>query len=130
MLTTLYRAVFGLLSIVLIIGCAGPRQEGSSSNVKTGAWLLNLDLNGNSLPVNMELIKTGDDYDVTFYNGPEEILVEDVYLFGDSIEMTMPMYDSKFNGRLMNDGTIAGNWTNFLKGPKYVVAFEAIHESA
>ncbi|RLA43564.1 MAG: hypothetical protein DRR42_21565, partial [Gammaproteobacteria bacterium] len=90
-----------------------------------GNWLLNLDLNGYQLPVNIEFSVIDDDHDIVFSNGAERILVEDVRLFGDSIEVVMPLYDSKFIGHLSAPGIISGNWVNFVRGPNYKVPFEA-----
>jgi peroxiredoxin len=59
------------------------------------------------------------------HNGEETIIVDEITARGDSLHIRMPLYDSEFHGRVVNDSTITGAWHNYLKGPDYRIAFTA-----
>jgi thiol-disulfide isomerase/thioredoxin len=58
-------------------------------------------------------------------NGEESILVDDIVHRDDSLFIRMPLFDSEFKGRLLNDSTYVGHWYNYLKGTDYRIPFVA-----
>ena len=114
-----------LFLLILLWACGTSSQPVEQTTPTTGDWLVKFDLNGHVLPVNMSLSMDHGDVDATFINGKERILVEDVRIDGDSIEITMPLYDSEFRGTISDDSIISGSWINFIKGSDYIVPFNA-----
>jgi thiol-disulfide isomerase/thioredoxin len=86
---------------------------------------MELDLGSAKLPFLFDLSHDSSGWTMTVHNGQEKILVKDIVLHGDTILIRMPLFDSEFKGRLQTDGSIAGGWHNYLKGPDYVLPFLA-----
>ena len=124
----LYRSIraFAIVICVALVSCS--QVPAGAKTALVGPWMLKLDLlNGSYLPVDLEFsLGTGSNYSVVFMNGEERIEVRDVELHGDSILVTMPLYDSKFFGRIGPSGQISGNWVNYVKGKDYVLPFTAL----
>ncbi len=75
------------------------------------------------LPFNFDLIKNKSKIIITIKNGQEKIRVDEVYLKGDSLIFKMPVFDTEFRCKLIND-TLKGYWLNnyrttFKKIPFY-----------
>ncbi len=84
-----------------------------------------LDLSGQELPFLFDLARDSAGWHMVVRNGEERIAVDDISLRGDSIRVRMPLFDSEFRGRVVNDCTIQGHWYNHLKGPDHRIAFTA-----
>lgn len=79
----------------------------------------------NGLPFLFDLEHTGTALRMFIHNGDEQITVDEITLNGDSMHIRMPLYDSEFRCRLVNDSTMVGQWHNYLRGPEYKIAFTA-----
>lgn len=67
-----------------------------------------------------------DSLTMTIYNAEEKILVDDIAVQGDSVHITMPVFDAKLDAQIDGKGNLKGHYT---KGPKYIkVPFEAIYD--
>lgn len=84
-----------------------------------------LDLNGHELPFLFDLSRIKGDLSMVVHNGEEHIAVDEISLQGDSIRIRMPLFDSEFRGRVVNDSTLQGLWHNRLKGPTHGIPFTA-----
>lgn len=92
----------------------------------SGKWLIEFDLKGSTLPVEVEFSKKNGRTLVAFLNGDERIVANDVVRNGDSVEVTMPLYDSKFFGKIdAPEQHITGHWINYVKGDDYIIPFTA-----
>ncbi len=120
----LRTALFLLLVALGCVGCSS-RPDHSSTAPRTGSWRMALDLNGQELPFLFDLQHDSSAWRMVVHNGEERIAVDDITLHADSIRVRMPLFDSEFRGRLVNDSTITGHWHNYLKGPDYRIAFTA-----
>ena len=72
------------------------------------------------------MFKVDTSKNITIHNAEEEILVEDIEVIGDSVFITMPVFDAKLSAAIDENGNLKGNYT---KGPKYIkVPYEAIYD--
>lgn len=72
------------------------------------------------------VFKVNDPKHITIYNAEEKISIDEVQVKGDSVYITMPVFDAKLTAIIDAIGNLKGYYT---KGPKYVkVPFEAIHD--
>ncbi|MBL7939762.1 MAG: TlpA family protein disulfide reductase [Flavobacteriales bacterium] len=120
------RALSLLLLVLLLslLGC-GVGQKGPATP-RTGAWRMELDLNGRRLPFQFDLSRDDSARWVAhIHNASEEILVTDIVLHNDTILIRMPLFDSEFKGIVRSDSVIDGTWHNYLKGPEYRIPFVA-----
>lgn len=111
------------LSATFFVSCS-EAEDAVIGQELVGPWLLTLDLNGNTLPVNVLFAKKSETYSLVFTNGEERIEVDEVEVKDDSIWVTMPLYDSKFFGKLSRNG-VDGRWVNYVKGKDYSIPFKA-----
>lgn len=91
-----------------------------------GPWIVELDLGEEKLPFNWDLgyDSTGRAI-ISFRNGEEIIVADDVVVSRDSIRIRMPFFDSEFIGAMSSDSLIQGLWANYLKGDEYRIPFVA-----
>lgn len=111
-----------LLSLLLCASCGTERVP----IPQEGIWQLELDLGGPVLPFQFDLERLDSTtWSARIHNASEIIPVTAVTLRADSIFLRMPLFDSEFKGKLVNERTIEGHWYNYLKGPDYRVPFVA-----
>lgn len=116
-------------ALLLIFSCSSDSNQieiDQSSKLVEGSWLLNFKLTSNNFsPVNFNLSKLGESYLVEFINGDEKISVKDVTIEGNKITINDPVFNTWFEGEIINSTTIEGNW--FKDSKKYKIPFEAKH---
>lgn len=110
---------------LFLISCMATSPVEQSSVLRAGDWRFELDIKGQILPFNAELAQDGNQYQMIIHNDEESIVVDDFEFRGDSIFISMPVFDSEFQGRITSDSTIEGLWYNFAKGPDYTIPFIA-----
>ncbi len=121
----LWRPFLSALLLPLVFSCT--TTDTGSHKPRTGPWHVALDLGTAKLPFTFRLEELADSsLRITVENGSENIVVDDVELFGDSIALRMPLFDSEFKGHKESDGRITGYWFNYLKGPDHKVPFVAL----
>ena len=121
------RNTFAAIALVLLLpACNGPSVNNMVERPTLGRWSLELDLNGNTLPVHLEVVAMDSaTWVMQVMNGAEVITVKDIERHGDSLFVRMPLYDSEFKGVLHTADHMSGVWHNYLRGPDYVIPFEA-----
>lgn len=110
--------------VALLWSCDEPLSE-STLSLKTGQWLLLMDIGETQIPLRLALDSQGV---FTFTNGEEVIAVTDAHITMDSLHIVMPRYNSAFIGKAENDSTIIGVWYNYDK-EDYSIPFAAFHQS-
>lgn len=114
-------------SFALLLGLAGCGVQKKEAPVpRPGAWRMEMDLNGHSLPFQFDLQHNDSStWTAHIHNASEDIVVHDIALKADTFVMRMPLFDSEFRGIVLNDSVMEGYWHNHLKGPDYRIAFTA-----
>lgn len=120
-----------LLLISIIVSCASdPSNKEQVSEKVTdlveGSWLLEFQLSEkNIIPVNFNLTKKDSLYQVEFSNGEEKIVAKKVTVANDIITIYDPIFNTWFEGKIINSTTIEGMW--FKDGKDYEIPFSATH---
>jgi len=114
-----------VLLCALLTRCGPAESPEASRSLRSGTWRLEMDLDGQKLPVLLDLQRDSAGFELVFRNGTERIVVRDVVLDHDSINVRMPLFDSEFKGVVVDDSTFSGYWYNYLKGPDYRISFSA-----
>lgn len=90
-----------------------------------GLWLGILQLPGAELPFRFE-ISNHDGKPVMFiYNAEEKIICDEITMVGDSVFITLPLYDSEFRLKA-GAGELTGNWINKGRKVPAVIPFKGI----
>lgn len=93
---------------VLVLGsCSKPVE------FKTGTWRGVIDCQGHDLPFIFEVAKNGEQLNVHIKNGTEDLLLDEVSLYGDSVRMVMHIFDAEIRAKVNGDqltGTFVKNY--------------------
>ena len=125
------KKILYLLPILFLFSCGEDAQvEDVEKKVEAalveGSWLMEFHLSEtNTIPVNFNVSKTDSSYQIEFTNAEEKILAKDVIIDGENITINDPIFNTWFEGKIVNPATIEGNW--FKNGRDYSIAFKAIH---
>lgn len=115
--------------VLLLSACGTPGPH--TATPRTGPWRMVFDLRKDTaeeradLPFLCDLQQVDSGWVMFVENGSERIKVHEISIKGDSIHIRMPMFDAALLGKLEGDSVIHGQWHNYLRGPGYVVPFEA-----
>ncbi len=91
-----------------------------------GNWLLEFQLSENNIaPVNFNLSKNDTTYQVEFSNAEEKIVAKNIIIKGEEIVISDPVFNTWFEGKIINSSTIEGKW--FKDGKDYKIPFTAKH---
>jgi len=125
------KRFFYLLSLIIIASCTSDssnHEQNDETNVilVEGDWLLEFQLSEiNIAPVNFNLVKKDSLYEVEFSNANEKILAKDVVVSNDRITIHDPIFNTWFEGKIINPTTIKGHW--YKDGEDYSVPFNATY---
>ncbi|MDF2437754.1 MAG: Peroxiredoxin [Bacteroidota bacterium] len=79
------------------------------------------------LPVNFMIRTLDKKIIVEFINAKEHIKADEVSLQGDSLFIKMPVFDSEFKIKMVDDSSMSGVWINHGRKDKNVIGFRAIN---
>lgn len=100
----------------------------SQAQLKKGMWrgVFTLSENKNELilPFNFEVSHLKKQTVITIINAEERITVNELSIIKDSVIIKMPIFDTGFRLKLLND-TLTGYWINYAKQEKNKIYFEA-----
>ncbi|MEQ8303800.1 MAG: TlpA disulfide reductase family protein [Cyclobacteriaceae bacterium] len=88
------RLIVLLLSTIVLFSCE-PKPE-----LQTGAWRGLVDVQGQMLPMNFQVLKNDQSYQVLLKNIDEEILLDEVEIRGDSVIMFMHIFDTEIHAKV------------------------------
>jgi thiol-disulfide isomerase/thioredoxin len=117
---TLFYIVFG----VFLAGCLA--KEKNSIALKTGVWRATVGVQGKPLPFGLEVVNDAQGgYDFYLVNASEKILLDEVKVYGDSIDVTLHIFDANIKAKIL-DGELDGA---FIKNydPGYIHPFHAVY---
>ena len=85
------------------------------AQIKNGMWrgvlLLNLE-NNIELPFNFSVKSSKGKKQLIIQNAQERIVIDNILLKNDSLNFKMPVFDSEFRTRMINDSMLEGVWIN------------------
>jgi thiol-disulfide isomerase/thioredoxin len=91
-----------------------------------GDWLLEFQLSEtNSAPVSVIINKNDSSYDVIFSNAAEKVTAKSVVIEGNSITIHDPLFNTWFEGEIVNPTKIEGQW--YKNNKENAIPFIAIH---
>jgi len=94
----------------------------------SGDWRMEFDLGQDQLPINFILNhKSENELEFVFTNGDEEILVDDILVFGDSLVIQMPIFSSKFYLKKESEEKLMGYFIDGSRPDPYRVDVTAEH---
>jgi thiol-disulfide isomerase/thioredoxin len=112
------RLLFVLAFWLAFSACTSQRAE-----LKTGIWRGVIEMQGQHLPFNFEIIKTGSGYNVFLKNGTEKLFLDEVTLIQDSVKIVLHIFDAELRAK-MEGGVLTGFYSkNFEKN--YRLPFRA-----
>ncbi|MCX8490290.1 MAG: TlpA disulfide reductase family protein, partial [Cyclobacteriaceae bacterium] len=114
------KILYFFTAILLLISCQKTPVE-----LKTGTWRGVIELQGQELPFNFEVTKESGKYRVYLQNAEEKLMQDEVLISGDSVRITMLIFDidliAKINGDRL-DGVYIKNYE-----PDFKLPFKAVH---
>ncbi|NCP20936.1 MAG: hypothetical protein CO023_02295 [Flavobacteriales bacterium CG_4_9_14_0_2_um_filter_35_242] len=97
---SLIKILLSFCLTFLLFSCAKNTQ---TSELKQGVWRGIIDIQGNDLPFNFEILKTGEAYSATLINGTERISLDEVSVQGDSVLIKMHIFDIDIRAKINGD---------------------------
>lgn len=105
----------------LLFSCTKNPQ---TTNLKQGIWRGIIDIQGNDLPFNFEILKTGAVYSANLINGKERIKLDEVSVLGDSVVIKMHIFDIDIRAKIDGDNLSGLYIKNYADN--YRLPFKAI----
>ncbi len=95
----------------ILFSCStSPQSPPEQAPLPVGTWRATLTMQEQELPFLLELEGNNvTGYEAYLRNGEEGILIDSVVWSGDSLRLTMPIFDTEMTGRI-SDGTWRGAW--------------------
>ncbi|MEK6781344.1 MAG: TlpA disulfide reductase family protein [Bacteroidota bacterium] len=76
---------------------------------KPGIWRGVIELQGQQLPFNFEVLKDASGYKVNLINASEKILLDEINVVGDSIDIVLHIFDADLRARI-NENSLEGSF--------------------
>ncbi|HEY3403853.1 MAG TPA: redoxin domain-containing protein [Ohtaekwangia sp.] len=118
------RLLAAFACVGLLVSCASERE--STVSLKTGIWRATIEIQGNDLPFNFELLsdKQGG-YDIFLRNAGERLLLDEVSVKHDSIDITLHIFDANIKAKVEGDSLTGLFIKNYEKD--YKIPFRAAY---
>lgn len=100
-----------------------------SKKIKEGTYrgvLLLNETNATELPFNFDVVYKGKKPTIIIRNADEKIMVDEIIIKGDSVNFKMPVFDTEFRLRLVDDN-MEGVWINNYKLLNNKIKFTAVY---
>jgi thiol-disulfide isomerase/thioredoxin len=112
------------IGFIILASCSG--NEEVSKDLRTGIWRATVEIQGQQLPFNFEVIndeKGG--YDMYIINADEKLLLDEVSVLKDSVDIGLHIFDANIKASIQGD-TLKGEFIkNYEKD--YNVPFHAVY---
>jgi thiol-disulfide isomerase/thioredoxin len=101
--------IFTFLALAsLLITCSSKPTE-----LKTGVWRGEVEMQGQKLPFGLEIQKTGDSYTAAVVNAGEKITLDEMSVTGDSLKIVMHIFDSELRAKIEGDKLVGSFVKNY-----------------
>lgn len=121
-----------IVTVIALITClfvAGSATAGiSKSIIKSGVWRGVLEMQGLELPFNFKVSTDANGgYDIQIMNGEERLYLNEVRVSGDSIDITLHIFDANIKAKIFGQGdSLSGVFIRNYE-PQYHVPFHAAY---
>jgi thiol-disulfide isomerase/thioredoxin len=92
------RILYAFAGLVLLVSC-----QKSAVELKTGMWRGVIEMQGQQLPFNFEVTKEQSGYKVFLKNAEEKLLQDEIFIEGDSVKITMLIFDIELRAKIDGD---------------------------
>jgi thiol-disulfide isomerase/thioredoxin len=96
------RVLITLLPVLALFSCTPKKVE-----LKEGLWRGVIELQGQQLPFNFEVIKEPTGFKVYLKNGEEKLIQDEVSIDGDSVKIVMLIFDIELRAKI-NENSLQG----------------------
>lgn len=103
------RLILVLLSVTVLFSCS------TQHDLKQGSWRGIVAIQGQELPMNFTVKKEGEKYMAILRNDEEEILLDEIFVKGDSVIMNMHIFDSEIHAKMEGDKLVGYFVKNYEK---------------
>lgn len=91
------RLILLILSATILFSC------NTKQVLKQGSWRGLVNVQGQELPMNFEISKSGEKYLVTLKNNDEAIVLDEITIREDSVIMYMHIFDTEIHAKIDNE---------------------------
>lgn len=117
----LIKEAYYLLFLLFIFSCIPQENSKEKEILKSGNWIMEMNLNGEILPFSFTISKNNDSWGMEITNDQEKILVTEVVVKNDSLIAALPVFESEFKLAIKDPEMMVGVWCNYYKGPDYKI---------
>ncbi len=98
-----FLAATGLAFVLL--SCSTDKE--SINTLKTGIWRATVEIQGQELPFNFDLVKDNNGgYDVYIINASERLLLDEITIKDDSVDIALHVFDANIKAEISGDSLI------------------------
>ncbi len=109
----------GLLIVAVLASCFAKKE--TSRILKTGNWRAIVEIQGQDLPFNLEIVKdSANGYDAYLRNAGERLLLDEVTVDGDIVSIELHVFDATIRAEIKGDvleGQFIKNYESDYKLP-------------
>ncbi|HEY5919789.1 MAG TPA: TlpA disulfide reductase family protein [Chryseolinea sp.] len=92
----------GLLVVTVLASCLAKKE--TSNILKTGSWRAIVEIQGQDLPFNLEIVKdSANGYDAYLRNAGERLLLDEVTVVGDTVSIELHVFDATIKAQINGD---------------------------
>lgn len=114
------------LICISLAACNSKPQQKSTATLKTGMWRATIDIQGQQLPFNFEVLKdSSGGYDIYLHNAEERLLLDEVTVTADSLDAVLHIFDANIKAKIKGDSLVGFFIKNYEKD--YILPFSAKH---
>jgi thiol-disulfide isomerase/thioredoxin len=118
------QLTISLFVFVLILACS--RDKEKKTALKTGTWRATIEMQGQQLPFNFEVVDDAKDgYDVYLRNAAERLLLDEVTVQNDSVNIGLHVFDANIKAKIHGDSLVGLFIKNYEKD--YKIPFRAAY---
>lgn len=112
-------------AVLLILASCKPEKD-TVNALKTGTWRATIEIQGQQLPFNFELVNDAQGgYDIYIRNAGEKLLLDEIAVSGDSVDIGLHIFDANIKAAINGD-TLQGEFIkNYEKD--YNIPFVAVY---
>ncbi len=111
--------LFFILSI--LIACNDQHQNEITSKALDGSWELTFNIGEVEIPVRMSI----ENSVWIIHNASEKIVLDSVLLSGKNFHVQLPLFNTTFDGELLDANNMKGYWTDHSRDSIYTIPFAA-----